>query len=115
MLKQILVIEDDSSIRELLTEALRECGYQATATANGAKALELVANKTFDLITTDLHFPEGDGNQLLDELSRHTPQTPVIVVSDITKALKPHCQVKAIVSKPFDLDKLLAVVDENAK
>jgi len=110
--KLILVIEDDDTIRELIADMLKEEGYNPSDAGDGARALELLAAFTFDLITLDSSMPKMDGNKFLEKLTKQAPSIPVIVISALPNEIKPHPQVKAKVAKPFDVGQLLAVIDK---
>ncbi len=112
MSKLILVVEDDADIRDLIIAVLSEAGYTPTGAANGKRALEILTNLTFDLITLDINMPEMDGKQLLKELGKVAPATSVIVLTAQEQSLKPHPQVKAIIAKPFDVEQLLVLLEK---
>ncbi|MGH8015899.1 MAG: response regulator, partial [Candidatus Zixiibacteriota bacterium] len=61
----ILVVEDKDSMRKMLTETLTGAGHRVDSAANGKAAMELVHNKSFDLVLTDLKMPDMDGLQVL--------------------------------------------------
>src|SRR5437764_14152925 len=103
--KLILVVEDESAIRELMLAIIMDDGYcRAVGAGNGLHALDLLQSAAFDLITLDMNMPVMDGNTFLTELSKVAPSVPVIVVSATPKILKPHKQVKAYITKPFDIE-----------
>jgi len=114
MSKIILVVDDDANIRNLIIEVLNVIGCKSTGARNGKQALELLTNHTFDLITLDISMPEMDGIQFLKELIKVAPSIKVILVTGISQFLKPHPQVKAVITKPFDIEQLLAVVNKYA-
>ena len=62
---RILVVDDDEMIHTLLTEVLREEGYDITNAANGRMTVELIISREFDLIVTDIVMPEMDGAELI--------------------------------------------------
>src|SRR5579864_4782070 len=109
--RQVLVIEDEPTIRDTLEEALRSVGYVVTTASNGSTALALLDGVTPDVILLDLMMPVMDGfafraRQLL---STRLARIPVIVLSatheleSAASALRPH----AFLRKPFDLDIML--------
>lgn len=118
---QILVVEDDESIRLLVSEVLRDDGYQVREASNGLEALKQVSSKRPDLIVLDLMMPVMDGWQFV-EACRHEPgcnDVPIVVTSashdlprtaDRLRALG----VRTCLAKPFDIDGLLALVERYA-
>ena len=71
--KHILVVDDDSYVRESTEEILRRKGYQVDTSANGKDALVLLDEADFDLILSDIKMPEMDGIELSfdDSALRH--------------------------------------------
>ena len=61
---QVLVVEDDSSLRLAVTDNLEDEGYQVIATASLAAARAAVAAHAFDVVVLDLMLPDGDGSAL---------------------------------------------------
>jgi two-component system, chemotaxis family, chemotaxis protein CheY len=78
-----LVIEDSTTMRQLLTLALRRIpGLSFVEATNGAEALQLLGERPFDLILLDLNMPVMDGFGFLERLAeRGKPVPPIIVVS----------------------------------
>ncbi len=76
----ILLVEDEEDVRLFTSSALRELGYEVTAAANAASALDAVAKiKRLDLLFTDIGLPDGmNGRQLADEVRRRHPQIKVL-------------------------------------
>ena len=81
----VLCIDDSTTIHALLKKILvPNFGFRVTATAvNGLKALELLKTQRFDIITLDLHMPEMDGVQFLQNFKNK--ETPVVVISSINR------------------------------
>jgi two-component system chemotaxis response regulator CheY len=78
-----LVIEDSTTMRQLLTLALRRIpGLAFVEATNGAEALELLGQRRFDLILLDLNMPVMDGFGFLERLAeRGEPRPPIIVIT----------------------------------
>ena len=118
---RILVVEDDDAIRELVTEILREDGYQVREASNGVEALEQLERDRPDLIVLDLMMPVMDGWAFVEEC-RTKPEcgdVPIVVTSashDLphTAELLRSFGVRTCLSKPFDVDGLLALVERYA-
>jgi two-component system response regulator PilR (NtrC family) len=81
MAKTILIVEDETVLRESLAELLAEEGHTVKQAENGKVARELVLKEPVDLVLTDVRMPEMDGLTLLGHLRQILPETPVIVVT----------------------------------
>lgn len=113
--KQILVVEDDPSICELITDFLSEEGYSVTCLNSAMDALKVLSDKSFHLITLDMNLPDMDGNGFLRELSRTGRAIPVVVVSANPGMLVKTSLVKSVVPKPFDLSRLLNTIEQQLR
>jgi len=82
----ILVVEDEEVVRELACRGLREKGYSVLEAQNGAKALELLADRSrpIDLVLSDVVMPELGGRDLGHELARREPDLPILYMSGYT-------------------------------
>ena len=119
--KKILVVDDDVSIADLLTQALYEEGYEVYKTVQSLRFYDAVREHHPDLILLDLMMPylAGEDELQLMKLSPETSNIPVIVVT-----AKPEADVRQeeaalrrmgvvnIVYKPFDLNQLVHVVKQ---
>jgi two-component system chemotaxis response regulator CheY len=78
-----LVIEDSTTMRQLLTLALRRVpGLSFVEASNGAEALQMLAERAFDVILLDLNMPVMDGFGFLERLAeRGGPRPPIIVIT----------------------------------
>lgn len=79
--KLVLVIDDDANDRLLLSVLLKDGGYEAIEAPSGQEGLQVFEQLHPDLVLVDLRMPGMDGLEVLDEISRKEPVTPVIVVS----------------------------------
>jgi two-component system response regulator PilR (NtrC family) len=79
--KTILIVEDETVLRESLAELLAEEGHTVKQAENGRVARDLVLKEHVDLVLTDVRMPEMDGLTLLSHLRQILPETPVIVVT----------------------------------
>lgn len=109
-IKRVLVVEDDPGIQDVLVTSLTDEGYSTMASSTGKEALELLRYEEFSIITLDMRLPDMTGNDLLNLLPLSASTIPVVVVSANEAMLKPHSQVKSVVPKPFDIDRLLTVI-----
>lgn len=79
----LLIVENESAIRNLLQVALRRNGYTVLAAESGREALEVVRNHagTIHLLITDVVMPDMDGPELVKQLSSIRPDTPALFMS----------------------------------
>lgn len=111
--KKILIVDDDSRIRELLLELLGET-YDCTVTSSPSEALKNVEEGAFPLVITDVEMPDLNGVSLCKSIQEKSPSTAVIVVSgnsdDSIRSEALAAGAAAFISKPFDLFDLEASV-----
>jgi CheY-like chemotaxis protein len=79
----ILVIEDDSIMREALTDWLQEAGYGVRAAPDGSAGLAAVKLTVPGVVVTDIHMPGMSGTAVIAELNRNYPQVPIIAISGL--------------------------------
>src|SRR5207342_376424 len=108
------VVDDDRSVRFVLSEALRDAGYRVQAFDSAGAALDASASEaTPDLVFTDVRMPGLDGLGFLDALKRRRPELPVIVMSAYTDIASTAGAFRGgaheFLSKPFDLDEAVAL------
>lgn len=113
--KRVLVIEDDSAIRQGLTDALEFAGYEVLEAANGNEGLALALRATFDLLLLDLILPYYSGFDILQALRKTRPTLPVII---LTARGEENDRVQGLrwgaddyVVKPFSVREVLARVE----
>ncbi|GAO02307.1 sigma-54 dependent transcriptional regulator [Anaeromyxobacter sp. PSR-1] len=80
-LRNILVVDDEASIRHLLSVILVDHGYDPRAVGTGEEALKELAARDYDLVLTDVRMPGMGGLALLREIQRTAPELMVIVMS----------------------------------
>jgi DNA-binding response OmpR family regulator len=111
----VLVIEDDASIRRGLVDALSFAGYQVLQCGDGAKAVGVALENDIDLVLLDVMLPGRDGFSILGELRKAKPTLPVIMVTargaenDRVRGLSDGADDYVV--KPFSAKELLARVE----
>lgn len=112
----ILLIEDEDSIRRVLKKVLQEDNqsYIFTEATDGQEGISTLKKQEFDLILCDIKMPKKDGIEVLDFIRNHTPRTPVVMISghgNLETAVK-SMRMGAFdyISKPPDLNHLLSTV-----
>ena len=112
---RIWVVDDDRAVRFVLATALRDAGFEVTAFAAAAEALDSLQREPAPaLVVTDVRMPGDSGLQLLDKLKAAQPDLPVIVMSAHTDVASTAGAFRGgaheFLSKPFDLDEAVALV-----
>ncbi len=109
----VWVVDDDRSVRFVLSTALREAGYAVDGFDCAQAALAALQTHAPDLIFTDVRMPGDDGLVLLDKLKSAHPKLPVIVMSAYTDIASTAGAFRGgayeFLSKPFDLDDAVAL------
>lgn len=111
-MNQILIIEDEKSIADMVKMCLTKNGYICETVNDGMTATQKIEEKRYDLILLDIMLPDIDGYDLIDYIKQF--DIPVIFVTaktsvpDRVKGLK--LGAEDYISKPFDLEELLARV-----
>ncbi|MBV9572711.1 MAG: response regulator [Acidobacteriales bacterium] len=112
---RILIVDDEESIREIVSSMLTAASYQCRQAGSGVQALALLeSGEKFELMLSDLMMPELDGIGLLERTKEKFPEMPVVMVTavhDISVALKAiRNGAYDYLLKPFERDQLLATV-----
>ena len=111
--RQILIVDDDPAIRNLLRLVAERRGLSVDMAADGTEALELLAERRYDLAVVDLMMPRLNGYDLVTAL-RAFPQRPAIVIAtamtDSLVGLLDAEIVHTIIRKPFDIEMVGALM-----
>jgi DNA-binding NtrC family response regulator len=78
---EILFVDDDRAILEMVREYLSEVGYRVVVVDNGARALDLLKDRPFEVVFSDIKMPDIDGLELLQAIKEYRPETEVIMVT----------------------------------
>jgi two-component system, chemotaxis family, chemotaxis protein CheY len=121
MSKTALVVDDSTSMRQMVVFTLQTAGFETIEGANGVEALSVSENTPVDLVITDLNMPEMDGITLIKEL-RNRPSfkfTPILLLTtesqDNKKQEGKAAGATGWMVKPFNPDQLLAIVKKVVK
>ncbi len=115
----ILVVDDERSVVDLISEDLAGEGYNCAAAFTGEKALERLSTNNFDAMLLDLNLPGMSGMDVLKEAKATCPETAVIVVTatgDAQTAVEA-MKIGAVdyITKPFELERVNSSVEEALK
>lgn len=109
MCASILIIDDEPEIPAALSMLLRDDGYAVRTARDGVEALAELADGRVDLIISDAMMPRLNGYDLIRAIRRRPNSPPVILMSAAPIRIPTEARVWSI-SKPFDIDALLALV-----
>lgn len=116
---KILIVDDESDIRELLELTLTRMGLDTFSATNVEESKQALSKDTFDVCLTDMRLPDGDGLDLIAHIQSHYPDLPVAMITahgnmeTAIKAMK--LGAFDFVSKPIDLAQLRSMVKNALK
>jgi signal transduction histidine kinase/ActR/RegA family two-component response regulator len=118
---RLLVVDDEITVRDVLSEALKAEGCEVVTAENGQEALQLFDEYQgeFDAVFTDIGMPEMNGWELATAIRRRSDSIALAIVSGWADAISCSTRnvVKAdwVVSKPFDIDRISEIANEIAE
>ena len=115
-MEKILVVEDEESVREVISEFLTGWGYETVLAENGQKGLELFRSQSFAMVVTDIRMPVMDGLTMLKSIRKEDAKIPIIVVTGYPTV---DSAVESLVEgadyylvKPVNIDDFKAKIDK---
>jgi DNA-binding response OmpR family regulator len=112
----VLIVDDDLAIRSLLEVMCRRLGYDCDTASDGDQALEKLAARSYDVALLDLMMPRVSGFEVIESLQRlaHRPAIIVITGAGASEAARARTAgvVHAVVTKPFQLHAIAAIVND---
>lgn len=115
----VMIVEDDTSLREMLREALEKRKYTVITASDGREALAKFKPSVIDLVITDLLMPEEDGLKVIMKVREAKPETKIIAISGGGKAgpgsylhIARKLGADQVFSKPFLPSELIQKVKE---
>lgn len=111
----ILVVDDEETIRSLFTDLLNEEGYEVTCAANGKEAIERLKEKSFQIAFIDVHMPIMNGAETVRAIRELNPSTEIVMMDSfpdifLEQALKEGAIT--CVHKPFNIQEIIGIVRE---
>jgi two-component system nitrogen regulation response regulator GlnG len=98
-MSQILVIDDDRSVRHLIAKAFEDSDVQVIPAATAEEGLQLVTNGQFDVVLLDIMLPETSGLEVFERIHRTDPKLPVIFITSLSSS---DTAIKAMTLGAFD-------------
>jgi len=116
-MKKILLVEDDTSLRENIAELMELSGFRVYSASNGRIAVDMAKKNLPDLVLCDIMMPEMDGYGVLEKLSsdQNTRHIPFIFVSaktekqDVRRGM--NLGADDYLTKPFDRDEVQSLIN----
>lgn len=109
---RILVVDDDLRLLKLLSDTLTTIGYKATTVTSASDALSRLANKSFDLVISDISMPEMDGFELLGKIRKAYPKLPVIFITGLARPdMIGKAHPEGFLAKPFRISNLEELIE----
>lgn len=115
----VLLVDDESTVRRILSLALTKAGFQVTTAANGEEALDQIRARHPDVLITDVEMPRMDGPTLCEAVCEEIPDRrfPIFVVTSLTERDLREWSGKIdnlhFLEKPISVRKLLARLEEH--
>src|SRR5688572_20302242 len=111
---RILVVDDESSMREMLGIMLRKEGFDVLLTESRAQAAAVLGRGGVEMVITDVKLPDGDGIEILRHVKAASPETVVIVMTAFGSTQTAVAALKLgahdYLTKPFDIEELKIVI-----
>ncbi|HYP99993.1 MAG TPA: sigma-54 dependent transcriptional regulator [Polyangiaceae bacterium] len=119
MKAKVLIVDDDTSMCELLAEGLVQHGYEARWNSSPQEALAQLADHEFDVVLTDINMRDMSGLELCQKATEAHPQLPVIVITAFGSMETAVQAIRAgaydFITKPFDIDVVAIAIERAVK
>lgn len=114
MKKQILIVDDDASIRNGLIKLLEKANYDVVFAADGFEAVDRFFSEPIDLMLLDLNMPGKDGWSAWENITRTHSCVPTIIMTGMPDQfpIAAAAGVGALIEKPLNPDELLCIIEE---
>jgi two-component system chemotaxis response regulator CheY len=121
MSKTVLIVDDSASMRQLVSFALRDAGYDVIDAINGKDAMNKLNGTKIDMVITDLNMPEMDGIEFIKQVRNKSgyKYTPIVMLTTESQESKKQEGKQAGASgwivKPFTPEQLVDIVKKFAR
>jgi DNA-binding response OmpR family regulator len=114
MKKNILIVDDDTSVRKSLCKVLRVAGYNVMEAADGSQAVEWFETGRVDLLLLDIGLPVKSGWDIFERITSQAPVFPIIIVTGKANQfdMAVAAGVGALMEKPLDAAQLLKTIQQ---
>lgn len=114
MKKHVLIVDDDSAVRESIRRVLNEAGYEVTTAVDGEQAAVEFVPEQIDLVLLDLNLPVRSGWDVFERLTTTHPSIPIIIITGMPNQYRTAVAAGAgaLMEKPIEVAALLKTMDE---
>jgi CheY-like chemotaxis protein len=113
---RILVIDDEESVRDILSRMLRTKGHQVVVASGGEEGIERFRSEKFDMVFTDLGMPKISGWEVGKAIKEINPKVPIAMITgwgmEMNREKMSESGIDLVVSKPFDFDQVIELISE---
>lgn len=113
---KILVVEDDTNIRNVMRDLLKMHGYEVYLAADGENGLKYLQSDTYDLLISDLGLPGISGWDLARAARRHQADIVIMVISSWqgkkAEQKMAECGIDKVIWKPFRFDEIITAINK---
>jgi CheY-like chemotaxis protein len=113
---RILVIDDEDTVRDILSRILETKGHQVVVASNGEEGIEQFKSEPFDIVFTDLGMPKLSGWDVGKTIKEIDPKVPIAMITgwgvELDREKMSESGIDLIVSKPFNFDQVIQLVSE---
>ena len=109
----ILVVDDEPGIRTMVQFELSQQGYDIVTADSGVRALDVLAERSVDMVLTDMRMPHMDGLDLVIHVRKTRPTLPIVLMTGFVEERVQKVQeynLSATLQKPFTIDQLSEVI-----
>ncbi|HLF13869.1 MAG TPA: response regulator [Bacteroidota bacterium] len=112
---RVLIVDDEESLRTILSSELAGAGYEVATASDGDEGIKEIKNRKYDLVLLDIKMPKMDGFEVLKFVKKEHPAIKVIMLTgfaDLKNAIESKKYgAEDFVSKPYDLVDLLTTIE----
>lgn len=117
----VMLVDDDATNRNLVSEILDLCGYESIQASSGAEALTILTDQAVDVILLDIMMPDMDGWEFCRQLKQsiNLAHIPIIMltalVDDVSRQKSFDVGADDFITKPFKMDDLVSRIEKQVK
>lgn len=108
---ELILIEDFAPLRRILTQALRDAGFNVTSFEDGSISDDPSVMKQADLVITDIEMPSVDGHEVIENIKSSMPDLQTIVISGTSDENLEGVEAASVLRKPFEPEDLVRTVE----